>query len=67
LTKGYNQSSFSSIHTFSPANEWFGDYQAFIALFGLKAGANQAATTVLLQGISLHFAWVHEDERFLKT
>jgi len=53
------------VHTFSPTNEWFEDYQAFIALFGLFAEVNEVVTTAT-QGINIHFAWVHGDERFLK-
>ena len=54
------------VHTFSPTNEWFEDYQAFIALLGLKGGIDHAVIKTLSSGINLHLAWVHGDERFLK-
>lgn len=54
------------IHSFSPTNEWLEDFQAFIGLFGLNAGVDEAVSTTLPSGITLNFAWVHGDERFLR-
>jgi len=47
------------VHSFSPDNQWFDDYQAFIKLFGLKAGVDEAVSTGLTNGMNLHLAWVH--------
>ncbi len=41
------------VHTFSPTNEWFENYQA---LFGLKNGVDQAKTVALFSDINFHFA-----------
>lgn len=55
------------VHSFSTTNEWFEDYQSFLALFGLKAGINQAVTVKIANGINLSFAWVHGSEKYLKS
>ncbi len=47
------------VHSFSLTNEWLEDYQAFLGLFGLVGGVDQAVTTRLPTGLPLHFAWVH--------
>lgn len=53
------------VHSFSPANEWLDDYQAFLALFGLQAGVDEAVSTSTPGGLALHFAWVHGSEDYL--
>ena len=54
------------VHSFSPANEWFEDYQTFIDLFKLNAGINELALTTLPNGIMLYFEWIHGDEKYLE-
>ena len=54
------------VHSFSPSNEWFEDYQTFIDLFKLNAGINELVSTTLPNGIVLYFAWIHGDEKFLE-
>ena len=53
------------VHSFSATNEWFDDYQAFIDLFGLSAGGNEATTVKIPCGMTLHFAWVHGRGKFI--
>ena len=48
------------VHSFSPKNEWHEDYQAFLGLFGLEGGVDEAVSTRLPSGLPLHFAWVRE-------
>jgi hypothetical protein len=55
------------VHTFSRTNEWFEDYQHFLALFGLEAGINQAVTTRIANEMNLSFAWIHGDEKYLES
>jgi hypothetical protein len=55
------------IHSFSPTNKWFGDFDAFVSLFGRKAEIDRLVTTVVLKGMPLHLGWVHGDERYLNA
>jgi len=55
------------VHSFSPANKWLDDYQAFLALFGLQAGVDEAVSTCTPGGLALHFAWVHGSEEYLRA
>ncbi|MDO8886179.1 hypothetical protein [Candidatus Oleimmundimicrobium sp.] len=54
------------VHSFSKTNEWLEDYQAFLSLFGLKAGVDQAVSTSIAPDLTLHFAWVHGAEKYLE-
>lgn len=55
------------VHTFSPSNEWFADYEAFLRLFGLEGGVDQIASRKIAAGLSLHLAWVHESGKWLQV
>jgi len=53
------------IHSFSQTDEWFEDYQAFVAIFGGLASVNRIVSIPFRPEISLHFAWVRGDAKFL--
>ena len=53
------------VHSFSPSNEWFEDYQAFVELFGLSTNIDEAVSTGLLSEMNLHIAWVHGSGKYL--
>lgn len=55
------------VHSFSPSNEWLEDYQAFLALFGLLAGVDEAVSARVAGGLALHFAWVNGCEEYLRA
>ncbi len=55
------------VHSFSPDHEWLADYQAFLGLFGLEGGVNEAVSTRTPGGLALHFAWVHGSEEYLRA
>jgi hypothetical protein len=55
------------VHTFSPRDEWFDDYAAFLKMLGLSAGINEVASKGLANGVRLHLAWVHGSERWLQA
>lgn len=55
------------VHTFSPSNEWFDDYAAFLSILGLRAEIDGVATQQLSTGISLHLGWVHGEEKWLQV
>lgn len=55
------------VHWFSQTNQWVEDYQAFLGLFGLQAGVDQAVSIRLLTGLPLHLAWVHRPEVYLMS
>ena len=53
------------VHSFSPSNEWFEDYQAFLELFGLSSNVDEAVSTGLPSKMKLHIAWVHGSGKYL--
>ncbi|WP_320042849.1 DUF6946 family protein [uncultured Desulfobacter sp.] len=53
------------VHSFSPSNEWFENYQAFVELFGLSSNIDEAVSTGLPSRMKLHIAWVHGGEKYL--
>ena len=54
------------VHSFSRNDQWFEDYRRFVALFGGSAMMNQVTTgRTLRSGISLSFAWVQGEKRYL--
>lgn len=56
------------VHSFSPQNQWFGDFAAFASLFGLrKVEVDRLVTTSAGNGMPLHLGWVHGDERYLNA
>jgi len=49
------------MHSFNPDSASFGDYVAFLTLYGLKAKPNAVATVPEpVNGVTLHLAWVSE-------
>ena len=46
------------VHSFSPENRWFADYQAFLNLFGVEARMNRLAELRRLNGLRLYAGWV---------
>lgn len=55
------------VHSFSPRNTWYEDFAAFAAVFGLKAEVGRLLSTKARNGMPLHIAWVHGDERYLQA
>ena len=53
------------VHSFSHDNQWFDDFANLAGLFGPRPAVDQLVTISRADGISLHLAWVHGDERFL--
>jgi len=54
-------------HTFSPTDEWFSDYQAFLRIFGLTAVVNGISSKPLTEHVHLRFAWVHGASEWLQA
>jgi hypothetical protein len=54
------------VHSFSPSNEWFEDFEKFVCLFGLTTKINTVVSAQAPFGLPLHFAWIHGDEKYLK-
>ncbi len=46
------------VHSFSPDAAWFGDFQAFLGLFGVQAQHNQLCQLRQLDGINVYAGWV---------
>ncbi len=55
------------IHTFSPTDQWFGEYCEFAHLFGIEAKVGVLGTTQAKNGIPLYIGWAHDDERYLAS
>jgi len=53
------------VHSFSPTDEWFDDYAAFLGLFGTNAQVGKLATLQQLGQITLLAGWARGDPRFL--
>ena len=46
------------VHSFSQTHEWFEDYQAFAALFGVDAELNRVHVGKEVGEVTLHLGWV---------
>jgi len=55
------------VHSFSPTNQWFDDFAAFVSLFGRRAEVDRLVTTIVSKGVPLHLGWVHGDEKYLNA
>ncbi|MDF1583179.1 MAG: hypothetical protein P1P78_07695 [Methyloprofundus sp.] len=55
------------VHSFSPTNQWFAEFKAFVALFGATAEIGKLSTVKAKNAMPLHLAWVHGDENFRKS
>jgi len=53
------------VHSFSQTNEWFEDYAAFAALFGVEAKVNRVYSAGIIGDINLFLCWVKGDEKYL--
>ena len=55
------------VHSFSRGNEWFEDYQQFLALFGARGGIDSLVFAKNIDGVNLYFGWAKGDERQLQN
>lgn len=55
------------VHSFSPLNQWFGDFSDFAKLFGQTAEIGRLISARARNGLPLHLGWAHGDERFLQA
>ncbi len=55
------------VHSFSPSNEWFPDYERFVSLFGASAAVDKTVSVGKRSGVWLHFAWVKGEEQYLRA
>ena len=53
------------VHSFSQGRQWFADYAAFAALFGVDVEANRVASIQQSGPIQLHLCWVCGNEQYL--
>ena len=53
------------VHSFSRSHEWFEDYKAFLSLFALSGAVDSISTFGNLNGIELHFTWIHGEQQYL--
>ncbi|MGO9018758.1 MAG: DUF6946 family protein [Syntrophobacteraceae bacterium] len=52
------------VHSFSPTNEGFNDFEAFASLFGVKAEMGRLLSLGKYSGTDLFIAWCQGDQRF---
>jgi hypothetical protein len=53
------------VHSFSPSDEWFDDYAAFLGLFGVNPQVGKLAKLRELGPITLFAGWARGDPKFL--
>jgi hypothetical protein len=46
------------VHSFSPTNEWFEDFDKFAGLFEIRAEPNKISSAGRVNGIDLYIGWV---------
>jgi len=54
------------VHSFSEERQWFEDYAAFAALYGLKAVPDAIVEVAEISGIKLYFGWVTGEQEYLE-
>lgn len=54
------------VHSFSPTNEWFEDYQSFLTLFGKKGKLNALVCAGKINRVKLYLGWVEGNRDYLK-
>lgn len=53
------------VHSFSPANQGFSDFEAFAGLFNVAPEVGQIASAGMFEGMPLFLGWCEGDPRFL--
>ncbi|CAG9165211.1 hypothetical protein LMG23992_00355 [Cupriavidus laharis] len=53
------------VHSFSQTHDWFEDYQAFAALFGIEAELNRVHRAKRVGKVTLHLGWVCGSAEYL--
>lgn len=53
------------VHSFSPENEWFEDYEKFLSLFGVIGEVDSLVFAKTTGGVKLYFGWVRGDTQYL--
>lgn len=46
------------VHSFSPTNEWYDDFEKFAGLYGVHAKLNEVLSVGRVNGIKLYIGWV---------
>ena len=54
------------VHSFSQVDEWFDDYNEFLALFGARGEVDSLVFAKNISGIDLYFGWVNGNKRYLE-
>ena len=55
------------VHSFSPSDRWFGEFQAFARLYGAETEMGRPSTVTARNDLPLHIVWVHGDEKHLRA
>jgi len=53
------------VHSFSSTDQWFPDYQAFLALFGVDSDPDRLVFVRRTQGVDLYCGWARGDPKYL--
>jgi hypothetical protein len=53
------------VHSFSPEDKWFDDYQSFLNLFDVTGGLNQLTFAAENRGVHLYCGWAKGDKKYL--
>lgn len=60
----YARAAVMLVHSFSPSDRWFEDFEAFAALFGVKPRIGELVAVGKRQGISLYLGWCRGEQGF---
>ncbi len=47
------------VHSFSPSDQWYEDFESFVALYGAQAGVGKLVYLRQIEGINLYAGWAH--------
>ena len=50
-----------TIYSFSPANEWYHDFEKFAGLYGVQAELEKIISLGRVNGVNLYLGWVKGD------
>ena len=52
------------MHSFSPTDRWFEDFEAFVGLFGAHVAVGRLVRLAVINGTPLYLGWCNGDQRF---
>jgi len=60
----YARTAVMLVHSFSPSNKWFEDFEAFAALFEVRPRLGELVAVGEREGVPLYIGWCRGEQRF---